>query len=480
MRFALQLIAISFWLVLCLLFSGFVLSNFWPAIAGIPGALVLLVFALRRSKSLYSMWLAGTPTVFIYANNLLDSIPFLRVERAFLPLFLLGLFSTAARQRDAIKSLLPIEQAMMALLVVATVSVLTTSAGESSEIIRQNAWLLTESMIVPYFGFYLARRQDWSAKDVDVLITWLLIAGLYLAIVGALQLFLGMSFFFPHYIAPPGESDRATGVFSSSNEYGLVMIVLLFLAIYRFVRCDDGIMRTLHLGAMAVALAGLAICKTRAPWLGAFAGLVSVYVGDRRVRPLMNVGAALLTVGFLAALPFLDESGLLENRILDLEPMYPRFAAYTTALNIIVQHPLTGLGFGPMTFSLAKPEYGTTFGLISTNWILFASVPHNEYLHMMVLMGLAGFVPFVLLLRGAFRVTSRSASHTRSSEAKWITELAVYARGILITYVIACLFVDIIIFHYFLTLMYFFLGLSASDLTPDDVRPRGASVFRRR
>ena len=296
MRFALQLIAILFWLALCLLFSGLVLSNFWPGIAGIPGALVLLILALRRSKSLFSIWLAGTPTIFIYANNFLGSIPFLRVERAFLPLFLVGLFSTVTWRRIVTKSLLPIEQAMLTVLGVATLSVLTTSAGETPEIVHQNVWLLTESIFVPYFGFYLARRQSWVAKDVDVLTSWLLIAGLYLAVVGALQLFLGMNFFYPHYIDPPGESDRASGVFGSPNEYGLVMMVLLFIAIYRFARCGDGMMRTLYIGAIVVALTGLAICKTRAPWFGAFAGLLSVYASDRRVRPLMNIGAVLLGI----------------------------------------------------------------------------------------------------------------------------------------------------------------------------------------
>lgn len=76
--------------------------------------------------------------------------------------------------------------------------------------------------------------------------------------------------------------------------------------------------------------------------------------------------------------------------------------------NIVAHSPVTGLG--PLTFSLPKPLYGTTFGLISANWILFSSIPHNGYLQMLVLMGQFRFVPFIMLLRKLFALTAVSAA----------------------------------------------------------------------
>ncbi len=471
MKFALTSLSGFVWSGVCLLFSLLIISSFWPGIAGIPVAIVLTVMALRRSKALAMLWLAGIPTIFIYANNLLSSVPFLRAERALLPLLVVILLSRDRIRKVIRMPLLDIEKAMLALLFVAGVSMVWASLGVPVEVLHQNIWMYTESLLVPFFGFFFARRQVWNARDINALIDGLLVAAVYLAVVGALQLFLGMSFFYPHYIEPAVDPTRASGVFSSPNQYGFVMMVFCFLAIYRYVRCRDGVARTVLLGLVALALFGVAICKTRDPWLATVAGLGCIYLNDKRVRGVMRIGAVLAFVGGIVALPFLFDSGLLEHRILDLEPMYPRFGAYTTSLNIIAHRPLTGLGFGPFTFSLAKAEYGTTFGLISTNWLLYASIPHNEYLHMMVLMGLAGFIPFMMVLQRAYRLTKAPSVDPDSELAGWLPEFTIYVRAILVAYVVAGLFVDVIMFQYFVLLMYFLLGICASG-------ERGAATER--
>jgi len=471
MKTLLGVISFLFWTTVCLLFSIFILGSFWPGIAAIPGAMILLIIALRRIKVLYGLWLVGTPTVFIYANNMLSSIPFLRVERAFLPLFFLGMMAATAGKRNAIKPILTIEKAMLALLFVASISVVISTFGKPMETLRQGAWFWLECLLMPYLAFYFARQQDWTERQTNLLFRWLLVAGMYLAVVGGLQLFLKMQFFYPKYLQPILEFDgvtgvieqRASGVFASPNEYGLVMATLLILAVFLFARSTDGLARTAYILMMLPLLAGLAICKTRAPWLGAMAGLLVIYVGDRRVRWLFLTGAMLGMIGFLAALPYLINSGLLQFRILDFEPMYVRFAAYTTALNMIVHNPLTGLGFGPAMFTASKPEYATTFGLIFSQFQ--AGVPHNEFLHMLVLLGLAGFVPFIILLVWAFRLTS--AARLRAAGApEWQVDLALCARAIFVGYLCTGMMVDVLLFHYFLMLMYFIIGMSASSFLP--------------
>ncbi len=471
MRLILAGLSFMFWTTVCLLFSIFILGSFWPGIAAIPGALILLVIALRKIKFMYGLWLVGTPTVFIYANNMLSSLPLLRVERAFLPLFFLNMLVGVSGRRITLKPLQTIEKAMLALLIISSISVVVASFGKSMEIVRQNAWFWLECLLMPYLAFYFARQQTWSERDVTLLFRWLLLAGLYLVVVGGLQLFLGMQFFYPKYLQPLLEYDgvtgvieqRATGVFENPNEYGLVMTTLLVLVLFLFARCTDGMVRTLYLLVMAALLVGLAICKTRAPWAGAMAGLLIIYVGDRRVRWPLLAGAIIAVVGFLVALPYLISSGLLQFRILDFDPLYARLAAYTTALNMILHNPLTGLGFGPFTFAAAKPDYATTFGLIFSQYQ--AGVPHNEFLHMLVLLGLSGFVPFIVLLYWAFRLTS--ASTLRSGGApSWQVEFAIYARAVLVGYVCTAMLVDVLFFHYFMMLMYFILGISASSFQP--------------
>lgn len=60
-----------------------------------------------------------------------------------------------------------------------------SSHHKSIEVQHQNVWLYTALLLVPFFGFYLARRQQWTAKDIEFLISSLLVVTLYLAIAGA-------------------------------------------------------------------------------------------------------------------------------------------------------------------------------------------------------------------------------------------------------------------------------------------------------
>lgn len=104
---------------LCSLFSVLIVSTLWPGIAGLPLTLILIVMVLQRSKCLIYLWPAGVPMVFVYGNNFLGAISLLCVERAFLPLFVLGLRSSRRASRALIKPLLDVEKIMRAVLLIA-------------------------------------------------------------------------------------------------------------------------------------------------------------------------------------------------------------------------------------------------------------------------------------------------------------------------------------------------------------------------
>lgn len=185
-------------------------------------------------------------------------------------------------------------------------------------------------------------------------------------------------------------------------------------------------------------------------------------------------GGIFSVIVMLAALPYLAATGVLQERVLEINTLFPRVAAYATSLNIIIHNPLTGLGFGISTFLDAKAEYATTFGLVPLQWTVFAGVPHNDFLHLLVLTGLAGFIPFVIILYWALKL-SNPVRLRRTGAEQWRIELGIYLNAIFIAYLATSMIVDTLFFRYFLMLVYFLLGVLVSAGSNEPVGKKTSS-----
>jgi O-antigen ligase len=69
--------------------------------------------------------------------------------------------------------------------------------------------------------------------------------------------------------------------------------------------------------------------------------------------------------------------------------------------------PLVGHGFGRYTYDSEKWPYVTGIAGVHPYYAFDTGVPHNEYLHILVLLGLLGFVPYVAILILAWRTAAR-------------------------------------------------------------------------
>lgn len=451
----------SFSSALALLLGIFVKSGFWVGVIALPGALAGPIFTLRYFNLASILFIAGTPTLFIYVNNFLEVVPYLRVERAMVIALLGALMLRVFVQKMPIKSVIPIERWMLILMVVCGTAVVLTSAGEPKDVIKNNLVTYVQGLFLPYSAYFIARQQNWLQDQVNRWLYIMMFVGVYLFATGLLQIFLDMHFFYPHYLSPPAVADRASGTFVNPNEYGMVMTTFILLGMLLYIRSRDRLMRVTWIGLMMLFGIGLLLCKTRAPWMAAFFGILFIFAREQRSRALISTGFFIGVLGLLAVLPWLIDSGVLRERVFFLESLYPRLSSYLTAINIIIQNPFVGIGFGPQVFIDAKPEYATTFGLISMQWTRFASVPHNEFLHVLVLTGLIGFIPFVRLLVWFNRLT-RPLSNAPGKLGQLRNDFALITRAVFFTYLLNCLLVDVLFFHYFLMLMFFMLGIVVS------------------
>jgi O-antigen ligase len=433
-----NLLSLTFAFFVAIIYGVFLHVEFWAGVAALPVLLIGIVFVQKFQNLATVFFVAGTPTIFIFANNYLDSVPFLRVERALIPLFVMVLFLPMVLRKQKLQRLLAI-----------------------AEVVKDNLVVVIQGFLLPYAAFFIARHQRWSDQTVTRLLWALMLAGMYLVAAGILQYYFSMTFFFPKYLVAP-EFDRASGTLVNPSHYGLILSTFLFLSITLFVRSQDALKKGILLMFMVLFVFGLVISKTRAPWLGALMGLAWLFVLDRRTRPLLVTGGVLAIVALVISLPWLIDSGVMRQRVFEIESMFPRLAAYTTALNIIAQNPILGLGIGPGTFFESKIDYGTTFGLISPYWTRFASVPHNEFLHIFVLMGASGFIPFIVILKLLSDSTRLRASDCLTPESNVRGDLAISCQAILVAYIVNGMLVDILLFRDFLLILFFTFGVLAS------------------
>lgn len=106
-----------------------------------------------------------------------------------------------------------------------------------------------------------------------------------------------------------------------------------------------------------------------------------------------------------------------------------RLEWYSKTLTIIRDRPLTGYGTGSFPDIYARAVGGSNM-MATTN-------PHNEYLLMMVQLGVTGLIGLLYLFRQSWRAASRFASPVNKH----------LARGLVLTFASGCLFNSLLIDH---------------------------------
>ena len=437
--------------VVCCLVALFIASGSLVVAAGGVAAVALLVVLLYRMHWLPMAWIVGTPTLFIFANNVLHPIlSLLTVERVLFALLAALLAVRVLFRKAALLPLFAIEKWMAAFLGVVVLSLLSTASETSSAEMYRSAVLLIQGFLMPFAAFVLVRTAPWRPEHVVHLLRLLSVAGVYLAVAGALQYFLKITILMPTYV-PLDKMERASGTFASPVEYGAVMLLLCLVTLFQYARMKDAFARAFMLAAAALILGAVALSKTRAVWLGGTLAFVFLYKDDRRVRPVLIAGGVL-------AVMFVIYAELSAGRVDEVQPIFNRIALYATAANVFIHNPFVGVGFGADSFVQNRAAYFTSFGPVTAQWAADVGPPHNELLNILVMSGLAGAIPYLLVWLAALKLTRRST--VSGSEARSFgNELAVYVKAAAVVVLVNALFADVIFFTYLLTLFFFLLGV---------------------
>lgn len=446
----LKLLALGAWVFYLLFFSLYLASGEWVMVVAMIGLVVAVSLVMFDLKFIAILWFVGSPTIFVFANNVLDALPFATVERAiFFGLSIVLLVAAALRKRTKL-DLDRVEKASLIFLGIALVSMLFNMWLRPDVQIRQDVAFYLQGYFIPLLAYWVMRRLEWTEIWVVRYLWFTVASSVLLLIQGISQVYLGSGFFMPTWIEVINEG-RATGSFSNATEYGIACLIPMLFALLLQSRSNDAMRWLFLLVLCAAAAGGLILCKTRAPWLAALICCAILFVYDRRQRPLMAIASIIGVTAAIIILPFVIDSDLFQRRILDLNPIYARVAQFASGVRMLIDNPLLGIGFGKASFETDKVEYLTTLFGVSYQAGAGTGPPHNEWLGIMALTGIFGFATFVALHVIIWR--RLKAIHRDETVSDFQRLMSIY---------VLCIFVSQIIISFFVDLGYLIYSTSAT------------------
>jgi O-antigen ligase len=260
-----------------------------------------------------------------------------------------------------------------------------------------------------YFVYWLAFNLTQSPRNFETIIKLLLFTLAAQSTIYFIQSALGITFNVMGEIIAEGDVPRPGGTVSS-NPAGFTSFIMpaLMIASALLIARFKLFPRQYMLILLLLGTAAIGLSFTRAAWIGFALGLsVIILVGWRRriIRPSMTLWiVAIAGICAMVLLPTMltrvtgDYAGLGGDAT--SATLNERFGLIRIALNIIGEHPFTGVG--PGAYSQVLKGYANGVD----QWLFTV---HNEFLLRAAETGIPGALAFVIFLITGFRVALRLA-----------------------------------------------------------------------
>ena len=155
---------LGLWLFVILIFASSLASGDWVFVGIILGPLVAFCVAALGMRAVAVLWLVGSPTIFVLANNVLQVIPFVTVERAlFAGLLGLVVLSYAFRRLEPVEQA-AVEKPMALFLFLALFSLLGALTFVSVEQWKSDTAFYIQGYFMPLLAFVLLRRLPCASE----------------------------------------------------------------------------------------------------------------------------------------------------------------------------------------------------------------------------------------------------------------------------------------------------------------------------
>ena len=198
-----------------------------------------------------------------------------------------------------------------------------------------------------------------------------------------------------------GMPGRVYSTLENPNNYAEFIVLTFPVSLIFCTGIVDRRWRTICTASLVVPVVALLMTYSRSGWVSfALAAVVFLALWDKRLLPLVVVAA-------VVALPILPDSVF--NRILtigntaDSSNRY-RLYIWTSVLQMLGDHGLTGIGLGPGNFIPLYAGYSSPMASVAYH-------SHMLYLEVWLEMGLIGIVSFLGMYLGIVRRGLRAIRH---------------------------------------------------------------------
>jgi len=448
-------------LVAALLIAVLVLSFNWLGLFMILLGAGFFAFLFVSPLAVLLLWLVLSPVLDFYLRISLGAgIPDITFTRgAVAGVFFVVLMQSVFQMRE-LWGISKTEKAMLMFSGLAFVTLLFRNN------FTQDLQLLLDSYIVPFILFFLAKNLIRDEKDVLVLLKAGAFAGSYLAAIGIFQYFTDISLFVPEGFTSIHEK-RATGPFMNAVQYGGVLAVLFLSTFYLYTLQPRGTYKTVLLFSLLLMVTGVLFSMTRAVWVSLFLACIFVAIFIPKYRNVMiRLPLFLLFFGIVIILMVPDLS-FIKERALELGPIYSRLSLYATGLNTMLDNPVFGNGFGRYSYFEASRGNLVTFSGVPESLGLGLDVPHNEFLHMLIMLGGVGLWLYIYIYYCTIRFSRELYTCSKNKEFRF-RNFMVFFWAISLVIILNGFAVDFIFFTYFNSLYFLIAGVIMGIISGKD------------
>ena len=325
---------------------------------------------------------------------------------------------------------------------------------------REPAWAVGDlvrvaklGLVLMYFRYNIGRREWWvviTALGTAITLQSILgVLGVVFGRLGILSIFglggvgeagsLGFDDIYPEGFI------RAEGTFAHAPYMGAFLVLTVPLFMCLAFTLPKALNRWICAGVAGLGLIGLAFTLARAPiviMLGQTVLLVIALTATRLI-PVTRAITVCAFAGLLLSITGIIAADLLYERLtanLD-DSINRRFTEYWVAINMLLDHPLFGIGLN--NYAAYMQEYGSeaVWGITQkwhdaatqeTHMRLLAG-PLNGYLYIATVTGLVGLATFLWLAIGALRLGWRAVKSNTGAVSAACLGMVVGMLGLYLT-----------------------------------------------
>ena len=371
---------------------------------GVVATIAFTIISFRSPLAGLLIWLVGSPLLnaLIYFK-FVEGTPLVTGDKVCI-FILLVVFLMQPRSRSNLYSNKPLHASMFVFVAAMLIS---TARSENPKWAMQ---AVLDIYLMPILVYLFARAWIIDRRTFLMAMIAVICVGAYFCMFGIPEHFTQRNLFTfsgrPAWVESELGTVRVQGPSASPQEFGLVVLASLMLAIVGISHATRRGPQFLYALVIIIALTGIALTLRRSVYISVVAGLLVLLLAGKSTRRSTAIMLALLGIGLLAYWPTLYRSRLYSERLTDPVPVYRRAVIQATAWNVVKHHPVFGVGVD--NFPIAKKKYLVPHKDIPVSYGGGLRSTHNSYLRIMAEGGMFAFLPLVSMILWAF-ITSFNA-----------------------------------------------------------------------